>query len=243
LTEDQPVEDDEESLPEESSRSYLSWMRVLVRERAVYPKFTRDVKARIVAWVQEHKFLYIKTHELYCNRYKMQAGWAELSAELKVDTKHLKTFWDGLRTRFGKLTKKKSGEPAPTFSERDQWILDNLCFINTYITRKQGVSDMIRQRQPKPKVTSTPAQPDTCVTPQSTISTASIRRQPFKHYLQPFTSPRGTQPADFGDSFISKVVPIFPALFSSTRYFQKQKVCYIENFLCVYMYMNVCVDE
>jgi hypothetical protein len=149
-----------------------------LRQRAVYPRFTRDVEARIVAWVQEHEFLYIKTHELYCNRDKKQAAWDELAAELKVDTKRLKTFWDGLRTRFGKLTKKKSGDPAPTFFERDQWILDNLGFFNTYITRKQGVSTKIKQR-PKPKVTSTPAQSqlDTCITPQSTISSTDVRER------------------------------------------------------------------
>jgi hypothetical protein len=45
-----------------------------VRLRAVYPIFTRDIEARIVAWMQEHEFIYIK------------------------------------------LTKKKSGDPAPTFS-------------------------------------------------------------------------------------------------------------------------------
>jgi hypothetical protein len=123
--------------------------------------------------VQEHEFLYIKTHELYWNRDKKQAAWEELAAELKVYTKRLKTFWDGLRTRFVKLTNKKSGDPAPTFSERDQRILDHLGLVNTYITRKQGVSKNLKQR-PKPKVASTPApaqsQPDICITPQSTIS-------------------------------------------------------------------------
>jgi hypothetical protein len=110
--------------------------------------------------VQEHEFL-------YCNRDKKQAAWDELAADLKVDTKPLKTFWDGLRTRFGKLTKKKSGDPAPTFSQRDQWILDILGFVNAYITRK-GVSTKIRLRPPKPKVTSTPAQS------QSTISSPDV---------------------------------------------------------------------
>jgi hypothetical protein len=121
-----------------------------LRQRAVYPRFTRDIEAKIVAWVQEHEFLYIMTHELYCNRYKKQAAWEELAAELKVDTKRLKTFWNGLRTRFGKLTNKKSGDPAPTFSERDQWILDNLGFVNTLLGSR--VSPRRPSRGPSPKL-------------------------------------------------------------------------------------------
>ena len=132
LTEDQHVEDEEESLAEESSTQQpISGEELFesdestsqsLKQRAVYPRLTRDIEARIVQFVQEHEFLYIKTHELYCNRDKKQAAWEELAAELKMDTKRLKTFWKGLRTRFGKLTKKKSGDPAPTFSERDQCI-------------------------------------------------------------------------------------------------------------------------
>jgi hypothetical protein len=53
LTEEQPVEDDEESLAEESftqqpasGESYLSQMSTSqsLRQRAVYPRLTRDVK-------------------------------------------------------------------------------------------------------------------------------------------------------------------------------------------------------
>jgi hypothetical protein len=49
-------------------------------------------------------------------------------------------------------------------------------FVNTYITRKQCVSTKIKQRLPKPKVTSTPAQSqlDTCVTPESKISSPDV---------------------------------------------------------------------
>jgi hypothetical protein len=80
LKEDQHVEDDEESLAEESSTQQprpVSGEELFesdestsqsLRQRDVYPRFTRDIKARIVAWVQEHEFLYIKTHKLYCNR-------------------------------------------------------------------------------------------------------------------------------------------------------------------------------
>jgi hypothetical protein len=61
-------------------RSYISQMRVSLSwmQRAVYSRFTRDVEARIVAWVQKHELLYIKTHELYCNRGKKHAAWANL---------------------------------------------------------------------------------------------------------------------------------------------------------------------
>jgi hypothetical protein len=77
LTENQPIEDDEESLSEESSiRQQTSGKELfeldernsqLLRQRAVYPRFTWDVEERIVAWVQE-------TYELYCNRDKKQAA-------------------------------------------------------------------------------------------------------------------------------------------------------------------------
>jgi hypothetical protein len=72
LTEDQHVEDDEESLAEESSTQQpVSGEELFesdestsqsLRQRSVYPRFTKDIEVRIVAWVQEHEFLYIKTH-------------------------------------------------------------------------------------------------------------------------------------------------------------------------------------
>ena len=71
LTEDQHVQDDEESLPDESSTQQPASGEELfesdestsqsLKQRAVYPRLTRDIEARIVVWVQEHKFLYIKT--------------------------------------------------------------------------------------------------------------------------------------------------------------------------------------
>jgi hypothetical protein len=82
------------------------------------PRFSREVEAKIVDWVHQHEFIYMKTHKFYCNHDKKSAVWEDLANELAIegtDAKKLKQFWDNIRTRYRKLAKKKSGDPRRFF--------------------------------------------------------------------------------------------------------------------------------
>ena len=44
-------------------------------------------------------------------------------------------FFRGMRTRYGKVTSMKSGQEAPTLSERDEFIVSNFQFLGDHIIR------------------------------------------------------------------------------------------------------------
>ena len=48
---------------------------------------------------------------------------------------HLRQFFLGMRTRYGKLSKIKSGQGASQFTERDQMIFNTFKFLDSYIRR------------------------------------------------------------------------------------------------------------
>jgi len=48
----------------------------------------------------------------------------------------LSKWFEGLRDQYTKLHKRKSGDGSPMFTERQQWILDNLKFFNRLVTHR-----------------------------------------------------------------------------------------------------------
>ena len=47
----------------------------------------------------------------------------------------LKIWFKGMRTRYGKLTSKKSGDRAKEHTDRDTWILRSFSFLDDHISR------------------------------------------------------------------------------------------------------------
>ena len=68
----------------------------------------------LVEWLKENPCLFIKKLN------KMVALWQEKGAEMCVEVALLKTWFESMRTRFGKLTKSKSGDGNIDHTERDQ---------------------------------------------------------------------------------------------------------------------------
>ncbi len=64
--------------------------------------------------------------------------WTAKSDELHIETAVLKTWFDSMQTRFGKLTKTASGDGAADNTERDQWILNCFDFVRQHIMRIKG---------------------------------------------------------------------------------------------------------
>ena len=65
----------------------------------------------MVEFLTEHEVLYNKKLQDYLDKNKKQALWDEIAATLGKDVKLLQTWYDSMRTSYGKILKdnKKSG--------------------------------------------------------------------------------------------------------------------------------------
>lgn len=50
----------------------------------------------------------------------------------------IKSWLDSMRTRYGRITERKSGQGTPRYTERDRWILSNFGFLKDHIVRQAG---------------------------------------------------------------------------------------------------------
>ena len=59
--------------------------------------------------------------------------WNDQAKEINKDMEMLQIWYRSLRTRYGCLLKKKSGDRAAEFTERDKWILSIFSFLRAHI--------------------------------------------------------------------------------------------------------------
>jgi hypothetical protein len=101
------------------------------------------VEEGILDWIKENEVLYNKGNEGWKDTGKRKALWATKAEQIGITATELSTWFLSLRTKFGKLTKDKSGDGAKRFTDRDKWILTNLAFLKVHIFRvpsRVGVS-------------------------------------------------------------------------------------------------------
>ncbi len=85
-------------------------------------------------------------NECMCNKkltsYKDTAMrnrlWQEKADELGLEAAVLRTWFDSMRTRFGKLTKTASGDGAADLTKRDKWIMNRFDFLFPHIISIKG---------------------------------------------------------------------------------------------------------
>ena len=83
-------------------------------------------------WLGDHPELYNKKLNAYKYKVKKDAAWAEQAARLDTPVAFLMVWYCSIRTRYGKLTKMKSGAGTEQ-TERDAWILRRLHFLRPHI--------------------------------------------------------------------------------------------------------------
>ena len=88
--------------------------------------------------MKENPCLFNKKLNDYKNIDKKVTLWQDKGDEMCVEVPLLKTWFESMRTRFGKLTKSKSGDGNIDHTERDQWILAHFNFLHTHIMRLRG---------------------------------------------------------------------------------------------------------
>ena len=105
-------------------------------------------KEVIVEFVKQHKELYDKTNDSFKDKQKKERLWESLSAIRNLPVKTVKNWFETQRTRYGKLTQKKSGQTAEKSTERETWLKNSFSFLRGHI-RKKGVSKSSASKSPQ----------------------------------------------------------------------------------------------
>lgn len=101
------------------------------------PKKTTDLSPAeeedMAEWLMGNTIFYNKKLACYKNKERKEFLWAEKAREMDRSVDILQIWYRSIRTRYTRLLKKKSGEEAPEFTERDQWILTKMDFLRGHI--------------------------------------------------------------------------------------------------------------
>jgi len=130
--EDDSEDDDEENEDEEEEEGSQS--QILKKRQCV--TLDQEVEEALIDWIKSHRFFYDKSVIDYRKFQEKGDLWAAKAKELGITLKELKKWYLSLRTRFGKLSKTKSGQGAPKVTQREQWILDQFAFLRSHIYRQ-----------------------------------------------------------------------------------------------------------
>lgn len=99
---------------------------------------TAEDEESMVEWLRENPQIYNKKLSTYKDKGKKDALWAEQAQVLGKDVSMLIVWYRSIRTRFGKLTKPKSGAGTDDRTDRDKWILTNFEFLKPHIHEVQS---------------------------------------------------------------------------------------------------------
>ena len=98
--------------------------------------FTDSQEIAIVEFVKEHPEMYDKEHGHFQDRHRKEALWAEISAELKLQTFDGRRWFESQRTHYGKLSKLQSGQAPREMTKRQSWVYQQMGFLKTHIRCK-----------------------------------------------------------------------------------------------------------
>ena len=84
-------------------------------------------------WIRENECLYNKKLNAYKDMQQKNKLWDVQAKEMNKNMEMLQIWYRSLRTRYGCLLKKKSGDRAAEFTERDKWILSIFSFLRAHI--------------------------------------------------------------------------------------------------------------
>ena len=142
---------------------------------------TPEDEEAVVDFVKENDELFNKKHELFKDRNMKDRLWTEFCQGRNLNVSQTRTWFESQRTRYGKLSQKKSGQAARDLIEREHWLEDKLCFLKSHIVRHIKSSGF-KSRSPPSALQGTPPLPPTHdVSKGSTDITCSIESTPRVH--------------------------------------------------------------
>ena len=97
---------------------------------------TDEQEEAMIAWLKENPLIYDKGKGHYKKKDDKKVMWAEKAAELGLTPQELTTWYETNRTRFGKLTRRKSGQGNKKLTDRQEWVLKSFAFLQEHINRQ-----------------------------------------------------------------------------------------------------------
>ena len=133
ILEEDEEEDDVQSQSQSQSQSHVKYHTA---RRKSYVTLDEPVEEEIINWVKDHPMLYDKSLGAYRKCKDKKQMWTDKGKEYGLSYEDIITWYESLRTRYGRLTKKKSGAGAKKHTERETWILKNFQFLDLHIHRQ-----------------------------------------------------------------------------------------------------------
>ncbi|XP_014679360.1 PREDICTED: uncharacterized protein LOC106819216 isoform X2 [Priapulus caudatus] len=112
------------------------------KKTKIHSSLTEEEEQSMVDWLAENTVFYNKRMKAYKDMTKKESLWREKAAELGKDVAELKLWYSSLRTRFGRLKKKKSGQEDVEMTERDEWVYNHFQFLVPYVHEVQPKTTM-----------------------------------------------------------------------------------------------------
>ena len=98
-----------------------------------------EQEMELADWLKENPMLYTKSMKEYKDTAKKIDLWNSKAAELDLESGPLlKTWYESVRTKVGKLSDKKSGSATKDMTDRDTFLMQNFGFLASHIARVKG---------------------------------------------------------------------------------------------------------
>ncbi|XP_050687349.1 uncharacterized protein LOC126980913 isoform X2 [Eriocheir sinensis] len=111
------------------------------RRVKIKASLTPEQEQVMVEWLEAHPILYNKNLISYKDRERKEMLWLEKAAELGRPVPVLKTWYTSLRIRYVTL-RKKSRDPDPKLTEREEWILKVFEFLRPHVCDVQRMTTL-----------------------------------------------------------------------------------------------------
>jgi len=106
------------------------------KKRKLTVMLSEDQEEGLVEWFQEHELFYNQKLKEFKLKDKKDRMLSDKAKELKISLAELKAWLQSMRTMFGRLQKKKSGQATPQHTARQQWILASFSFLAPHLVLK-----------------------------------------------------------------------------------------------------------
>ena len=147
----------------------------------------------LVEYIKNHPELYDKGHELFKNKGHKACLWERIAAQRHIKPEDARKWFETQRTRYGKLTAKKSGSGVTKQTPRQTWIENTFPFLDGHIRRKGVSKSSSFQTRPGEVLSSTPIQDVTRLSTDSEMDVtlqSEVSRAP-RALASPSPSSRG----------------------------------------------------
>ena len=104
-----------------------------VRKKRVPDSLTPEEEQHLAEWFGDNPIFYDQMHRDFKDRAKRERVLAEKGEPLGISGNDLFLWFKSLRSMFGRLQKKKSGQARTNFTARQQWVFDNFAFLKSHI--------------------------------------------------------------------------------------------------------------